>query len=143
MRTSTLLILAAGTLFTGTGCSQDASPPQPEGIIDREAFIQAYMELRAAGVVTPDQSLHPAEADRILAEQGLTDQDLLDFVEAWGRDPVFMENLWTEVDDRMRESRRNRDEEPEDPVERVRGVPAEGPAGPGERRPGGEERGDR
>lgn len=142
MRTLTHLPLVAGILMAMAACSPADSAQVPEGIMDRETFIEAYMELRAAGLTTPDQTVDLTERDRILAERGLTDQDMMDFVEAWGRDPAFMEALWTEIDDRMRNTRRDQEEEPGLPQERARG--GEEPGDPGERppvrRPAGGER---
>ncbi len=46
------------------------------------------------------------ERDRILAELGLTPEDLIEFVEAHGRDIPFMQEVWEEVDHNL-EIRRN------------------------------------
>ncbi|MFC1575050.1 hypothetical protein ACFL5A_00185 [Gemmatimonadota bacterium] len=117
MRTSILLILSAGACLAGAGCSPDESPPGAEDTITREAFVEAYVELRVAGLTTIDQEIPLAERDRILAEQGLTDQDLLRFIEVWGQDAALMEELWKELDDRLREAERDWDDEPEGPDE--------------------------
>ena len=74
-------------------------------MISREAFIQAYVELRVGALRSPGQEMPLEERDRILANLGLADQDLLDFVEVRGRDVQFMRRVWEEVDSIITERR--------------------------------------
>jgi hypothetical protein len=97
-------------LFLLTGLSLVAGCGEPEeeleGIITREQFVQAYAELRVSALREPDGDIVEEERDRILAELGLTPEDLLEFVETHGRDVQYMLEVWEEVD-RNLETRRN------------------------------------
>lgn len=89
-------LVAAAVIMAAAGCG----PEVPE-TIDREVFVQTYValrvaELRSSGAVIPD-----ADRDSVLAERGVTEDDLLAFAEVHGGDPVFMEGVWTEIQNRI------------------------------------------
>ena len=69
--------------------------------VSREAFIETYVALRYQAVQSPANELPPRERDRILEEHGVTEDELLAFVEAHGDDPTYMESVWSEVESRM------------------------------------------
>lgn len=73
--------------------------------ISREAFIEAYVELRVGAISRPGEEMSVAERDAILANLGLVDQDLLEFVEVNGRDVQFMRKVWEEIDSIITEKR--------------------------------------
>ena len=98
-----LLTLCAVPLLAGCGNSDE----EIEGIITREEFVQAYSELRVSALRAEDGKIALEERDRILAERSLTPEDLIEFVEAHGRDMDFMQEVWEEVDQNL-ETRRNR-----------------------------------
>lgn len=100
-RPTLLLILCAITLLAG--CSD--SSEEIEGVITREKFVQAFSELRVSALRSEGGDIVPEERDRILAELGLTPEDLIEFVEAHGRDLPFMQEVWEEVDHNL-ETRR-------------------------------------
>ena len=74
-------------------------------MISREAFIEAYVDLRVGALRSPGEEMPLEERDRILADHGLLDQDLLDFVEIRGRDVQFMRRVWEEIDSIITEKR--------------------------------------
>ena len=69
--------------------------------IDRDVFIQAYVELRTAALNTDSQRVADADRDSILTSLNLTAVDLIDFAAAWGSDVEFMRDLWNEVEARL------------------------------------------
>jgi len=88
-----LLTLCAIPLLAGCRDSGE----EIEGVITREQFVQAYCELRVSALRSEDAEIVLEERERILAELGLTPEDLIEFVEAHGRDIPFMQEVWEEV----------------------------------------------
>lgn len=93
-------------VLLAAGCAEDA----PE-TIGREAFIETYIALRVAELTEPgepgeDGEMISAEArERVLSEQGVTEEDLFGFVEVHGGDVDFMKAVWQEVEKRMEKMR--------------------------------------
>ena len=84
----------------GLVLAMSCTPDEP-ATIDRETFVETYValrvaELRSSGAVIPDEA-----RDSVLAEMGVSDEDLVSFAETHGADVVFMEAVWTEVQNRM------------------------------------------
>jgi hypothetical protein len=117
------LILAAAflTALPALACSAGDSGRGSGQVISREAFIEAYVELRAAAQRSNDQEIPLAERDRILESLGLRPEDLLEFIEVHGTNATFMHEVWQDVDERFREART-------DPRPQTRGDPS-GPTG--------------
>lgn len=98
LRPSVPLLLAA-TLLTGVGaCDGD---PVPETAMDREAFIEAYVDLRAATMGGSGTELTPDQRDALLEGHGVTQDDLLEFARVHGADPLYMRDVWGEVEERL------------------------------------------
>lgn len=83
----------------------------PEGVIDRETFIQAYVDLRVAALDTDSSRLAAADRERILDDLGITGEDLLDFVRAHAAELEYMREVWNEVELRLDRSPGLADEE--------------------------------
>lgn len=96
---SVLFVLA----LVGVGCTSNGPDPVGEEAISREAFVEAYRELRIAALRNPTGEIDLRDRDRILADLGVTEEDLEQFVEVWGRNGPFMEGVWHEVDSLMSE----------------------------------------
>jgi hypothetical protein len=81
----------------------DPGFPSSEGNapIDRETFVEVYVDLRAEAVRWDGGRLPENERDRILQEHGVTADDLRAFVQVHGRNVPYMTEVWTEVDERM------------------------------------------
>lgn len=93
-----------------TACAGDGTPSGEEAsTISRDRFIEAYVALRVAALLSADREIAPAERDRILAERGLSEQDLLEFVDVHGPDVEYMRDLWNAVDSTMTELRNQPD----------------------------------
>ena len=87
---------AAAVALAAAGCEPEA----PE-TIDREVFVQTYVALREAELRSPGAVIPDADRDSILAEKGVSEEDLMTFAEVHGGDPVFMEGVWTEIQNRI------------------------------------------
>jgi hypothetical protein len=83
-----------------TGCT-GRTPQAPAGVIDREAFITTFVELRDAAMRQPLKVLTDEERTRILAAHGVTEDQLVAFADAWGGDPAAMAAIWDDVRARM------------------------------------------
>lgn len=94
---SSLLALAALVLGTGvTGCEQP-----PVTAVDRETFVRAYVEIRAAALETEDAQPTERQREEILDRYGVTAEDLVEFVEVHGEDVDFMRELWNDIEVRL------------------------------------------
>ena len=99
--------VGAAVALAALGVAACGSPPDT---ISREDFIATYMALRLAELEEVGAVITDAKRDSVLASRGVTEEDLGAFVEAHGRDVVFMQGVWTEIDSLM--SERSRDPDP-------------------------------
>ena len=60
--------------------------------------MSTYVQLRLSALQTTDSNILPEERARILADHGLVETDLLDFVDLHGRDATFMQSVWDSVE---------------------------------------------
>lgn len=107
-----VFILIAAVLLSAAACDGTGSDPRTKDAISRETFVQAYYQLRSEGLRSSDTEITLVARDRILNDLGVTAEDLLNFVDVWGRDGEVMQGIWQEVDSLERESRRSRAEDP-------------------------------
>ena len=89
------LALVAAILFSW-GCADDTATT-----IDRETFIDVYVEIRVAALGTEDATLLPADRDRILESYAVSVDDLVEFAEVHGEDPTFMQEVWNDIESRL------------------------------------------
>lgn len=79
------------------GCAED----MPD-TISRETFIETYVALRVAELTDQGDEMISAETrERVLREQGVTEEELIGFADVHGGDLHFMKELWKEVGKRM------------------------------------------
>ncbi|MDE2763841.1 MAG: hypothetical protein OXQ94_14545 [Gemmatimonadota bacterium] len=79
------------------GCAED----MPD-TIGRETFIETYVALRVAELTDQGDEMISAETrERVLREQGVTEEELIGFADVHGGDLDFMKELWKEVGKRM------------------------------------------
>ena len=95
---ATVLCLAVAS------CGGDTSGPVGRDVIDRQAFVDTYVDLRLAAIESPDFRISPEARQEILARHGVEAEDLLRFADAHGRDLEFMNEVWTEIEARFQES---------------------------------------
>ncbi len=89
-----MIAVLSSFLFACAGAEESTSIP-------RETFVEVYVALRAAELRSSGAVIADADRDRILAEHEVTEEELLAFAGAHGRDTAFMEEIWTEVQSRM------------------------------------------
>ena len=103
-----LLALVGAVGFVG--CAADGETR----LISREEFVEAYVALRLAALEESGGSdgvpISPEARERVLAEQGVTKEELSRFAEIKGGDVVYMKELWRDVESRMEELRLPPDE---------------------------------
>ena len=95
------------TLFAT--CDNGSAAPEEE-TIPREAFIEAYVALREVGLRSPQQLISEEERERILGEQGVTEEELFAFVDVHGNRVEFMRDVWNDIEERLEEMRTQRDD---------------------------------
>ena len=103
MRGPWLLLSLAAVLW---GCAGGGPTPAPT-TISKEKFVTTYVKLREAAVAVDSAGLDSARA-AILRQAGVTQQDMLAFADAHGRDVAFMKDVWEEVEQRLEEDRQGR-----------------------------------
>jgi hypothetical protein len=79
-------------------CSGDEVSPEEALTINRELFLSTYIDLRVAALGTDSGKIGVPDRARILAEKGVSEEDLLEFVEVHGRNIELMSEIWTAVD---------------------------------------------
>lgn len=82
------------------GLASCGSSPRDD-VIDREAFIDTYVDLRIAALETDSQRVAQADREAILAEHGVTEEDMVGFVEAYATDLELMRDVWNDVELRL------------------------------------------
>lgn len=70
-------------------------------VIDRETFIETYVDLRISALDTDSARLTDNDRETILARHGVSEDDLVEFVEAYASELEFMRDVWNEVEVRM------------------------------------------
>jgi len=87
--------LALGAAACG-GPGREAQVP-----IDRETFIATYVDLRATTIRGDSFAISDAQRTQVLERHGVTEEQLLGFVEAHGQDADFMRGVWDQVEARL------------------------------------------
>ena len=96
---------AAALLVAAAGCEEEG----PE-TISREVFVETYVALRVAELrESGDDGISAEARDRVLAEKGVTEEELLTFADVHGPDVNFMEQLWDDIETRLEEIRNTPD----------------------------------
>ena len=85
-------------LVLSVGCSTSDSGGNA---IDREVFIETYVDLRISALQTDSQRLAVLDREAILAEHGVVATDLTHFATTYSDDVLFMRDVWNEVESRM------------------------------------------
>lgn len=102
-------------------CEPRTPPPGAEDTIARETFVEAYYLLRKEAMRSPLMEISLSARDRILADLGLSEEELLRFADVWGGEGEVMEGVWQEVDSLLRADRMTgragMEEEEDDPDE--------------------------
>ncbi len=91
----------AGLAVVIAGLAAAACAPGEPETISRETFVQTYVALRAAELRSSEAVIPDEDRERVLAEMGVSEEDLLAFAEVHGDDVLFMEAVWTDVQNRL------------------------------------------
>lgn len=97
-------VAATALLLAVASCGGDTSGPARSDVIDRQTFVDTYVDLRLAAIETPEFRVSPQARDEILARHGVDAEDLVRFADAYGRDLELMNEVWTEIEARVQES---------------------------------------
>lgn len=104
MSTPTLRLAAAAAalLFTVSlaGCGTSGTGPD-EGLLDRETFIDVYVELRVMALHEGAPGLTDEERQEVLERHQVTEEQLLEFADFHGGDLPFMREVWDEIETRL------------------------------------------
>lgn len=84
-------------------CTSGGPEGATEDVIARQTFVDVYVQLRVAALQNPTEDLPLEERDRILQDAGVSDDDLIRFIEVRGGEVQFMRQLWEEVDSLIKE----------------------------------------
>lgn len=98
---SALRRAAALLALVAAACSPDTAAPASGTTIDREAFIATYVDLRTTVVRAEAHELSDEDRSAVLSRHGVTEEDLLSFVETHGGNVAFMRQVWDEVEARL------------------------------------------
>ena len=96
-----LWVVAAGALALaacGTGTASNDG-------VETDTFVATYVELRLATLRAGVDAIPHADRDQILSDHGVSEDDLLQFVELHGRDPQFMASVWDTIQGLIDEAR--------------------------------------
>ncbi len=97
-------LLGGGLLCLLLACGGEQAP-EAAGTISRDAFVGTYVELRLAALHSPDGRVSPEAKAEILEAKGVTEADLLEYVDVHGARVQFMVEVWAEIDDTLRSLR--------------------------------------
>ena len=98
-------LLGGGLVCILFACGGEAPAPEAGDTISREAFMDTYVELRQRALRSPDGRISPSARDEVLEAKGVTEADLMEFVDAYGERVPFMVEVWAEIDDSLRSLR--------------------------------------
>jgi len=105
-------LLLATIVAATASCSGGPADAPATAAVDREAFVETYVDLRATAVRSENGTIDAAQRSEILARHGVTEAGLLAFAEVHGEDVDYMRAVWDQVEselDTMRLSDTGRD----------------------------------
>lgn len=103
LRSLGIPVLALVLALPACGGAEEEAPASPE-IIPRETFVSAYVDLRMAAL-RDTAGISTEERESILRGHGITPSDLVRFVDVYGEDPGALQEVWSDVQVRIREAR--------------------------------------
>ena len=95
-RSAAPLLTLLAFVPTLAACGGDASDT-----IDRDAFIQTYVDLRIAALDSDSLRLSDEDREEVLGRHGVTIADLETFAEVHATDLDYMRDVWNEVEVRL------------------------------------------
>jgi len=96
IRFPSLASLALLLVAFAAGCGEPETTA-----LDRETFVRAYVDIRAAALQTEDAEPTERQREDVLARYGVSAEDMVEFVEYHGEDVEYMRELWSEIEVRL------------------------------------------
>ncbi len=84
-------------------CAGEPTSAGPEATISSQSFVEVMVQLRTSALLESSGYLPPGEPERILAENGLTADQLRQFVATHGENVPLMADVWEEIERRVSE----------------------------------------
>ena len=97
-----LTVLTLAPVACGGESAGGGDATSGEGVIARDTFIETYVMLRQAALSSESGEASQADRERILQGAGVSAADMEAFVARFGDDPIYMRDVWDEVERRMR-----------------------------------------
>jgi len=94
---------ALAIVCVAAACGEREQPADLTGVIERETFIDTYVDLRVAAVTSPEFRISSERRAEVLARHGVDSEALIRFADAHGRDLDYMAAVWSEVETRLQE----------------------------------------
>jgi hypothetical protein len=88
-----------GTLLAFSACQSDSAPAGP---ISRDEYIDIYVEILRVADESPDSVTASERALAILRRRGVSEDDLLAFAHNHMEDPQYLVDIWSEIEERLR-----------------------------------------
>jgi hypothetical protein len=96
------LVLSATVLLgVASGACTDEAPSDVVETVDRESFIDVYVDLRHVALRKTSRTVNAVERDSVLALHEVAEADLRLFLEVHHTEAEYMRDLWNEVEARM------------------------------------------
>jgi hypothetical protein len=106
MRLRTLCPVLILIALPVTACDPGFPGSEGSASIDRETFVESYVDLRLEAMYWENGALPDTTRERILAGHEVTEDNLREFIAVHGRNVPMMEELWLEVRVRVEEATR-------------------------------------
>ena len=81
-------------------CTDDA-PSAVHDVIDRETFIDVYVDLRHVALHKTSRKINPTERDSVLTLHDVTEEDLRQFLDVYHTEAEYMRDVWNDVEARI------------------------------------------
>lgn len=79
-----------------SACS--SAPGDDAATIDRDLFVDVYVDLRVAALDADTRLLSDEVRTEVLDRHGVTEEELLRFADAHGREVEFMRDVWNDIE---------------------------------------------
>lgn len=109
-----------GTLLAFAACQRESAPADP---ISRDVYIDIYVEILRVADEAPDSVVASERALAILAQRGVSEEDLLAFAHNHLNDPQYLVEVWSEIEERLRNPEPADSVDAEEPAEPESGEP--------------------
>jgi len=116
--------LLLGTLLALAACGRESAPADP---ISREEYIDLYVEILRVADESPDSVTASERAVAILTQRGVSEEDLLAFARNHSDEPEYLVELWSEIEERLRNPEPADSTESEEPSDSKSGEPEADP----------------